>query len=348
MKIMVIGYDYFHYCQSLVHAYEALGHEVQRLSVQDFQNVEKKHWKIRLVKLGLRSLEKKYERQQEQTFIQKVDAFKPDVCILLNGNCLQTSFLLAVKKRQIKLILFMIDSLQECGFKKFLSRITYYDKIFSYESTDKDQLNAKNIEYLPIGYDETMFYPMSGNETKDIDISFVGVLDKKRLNFLEKIAEYASKANKKFVIHTKTYKEKHLWHKIKNQYKENKFKLKYPFLSKIIIPQSVYNEDLADIYRRSKICLNIYRDTGHHTDVNPRTFEIMACESFQLLDCGHLKNVKIESGKHVLEFDDLQDLCEKIDYYLNHDQERVSIANAGCLLVQEKYKMLHTAKQILS
>ena len=45
---------------------------------------------------------------------------------------------------------------------------------------------------------------------------------------------------------------------------------------------SVPPETAADIYQRSKICLNIHGNGS--TGVNPRTFEILACGAMEMVD----------------------------------------------------------------
>lgn len=346
MKIMIIGYDYFHYAQSLVNACNLMGHEAIRLPVYNFSEVEQQHWKIRMVKLGFQKFEKAYEEIQKNHFIDKVDTFMPDVCIVLNGNSVKEGFLSAVREHGIKLILFMIDSLQEENFQTFLSQMKFYDKVFSYESTDKLICPEFNINYMFIGYDETIFNP-ENDKNKDIDISFVGLLDKNRLKLLENVAEYADTNRKNFFVHTKPYKENHIFHKIKNYFRRKEFNKKYPFLSKFLVDSTVCNNDLANVYQRSKICINIHKDHGSHTDVNPRTFEILGCRSFQLIDQGHLNNVEIQSGRHLLEYADANDLCKKIDYYLNNESDREAIAWEGCHLVSQKYTMQECMKKIL-
>lgn len=346
MKILIVGYDYFHYAQSLVNACQLLGHEATRLQVRNFSEVEKSRWRVRAVKLGLKHLEKTYKETQEQNFIAFADAFQPDICIVLNGNCVGTGFLSAMKQRGIQLILFMIDSLQENDYKKFAGQLPNYDRLFSYESTDRTAYPEYDIRYLFIGYDETIFYPEIGCR-QDIDISFIGLLDKGRMAALEKIAEYAARNNKTFFVHTKPYKERHIVHKIKNHFKRKKFRQEYPFLSKFLYDSLVVNNNLADVYRRSKICINIHKDHGCHTDANPRTFEILGCQSLQLVDAGHLNRLTLENGKHLVECTDAEDFCQKVEYYLTHDGARESIAAAGQQTVAGQYRMRDTVSVLL-
>lgn len=347
MKIMIVGYDYFHYAQSVVNACNLMGHQAMRLPVYKFSEVERQQWKIRMVKLGFRQFEQVYEQKQDNDLIEKIDKFNPDICIVLNGNSVSKYVLSRIKERKIKLILFMIDSIQEENLQKFISQMFFYDKIFSYESTDGLICPELDINYMFIGYDETLFNSNQDDKSKDIDISFIGLLDKNRSDLLERVAEYAFKCGKSFFVHTKPYKQNHIFHKLKNFFKHIKFKKRYPYLSKVLLNTVVCNHDLADVYKRSKICINIHKESGSHTDVNPRTFEILGCKTFQLIDQGHLKNIELKSGDHLVEYINERDLCEKINYYLHHETEREAIALAGQQLVQEKYTMKECVEKIL-
>jgi len=112
------------------------------------------------------------------------------------------------------------------------------------------------------------------------------------------------------------------------------------------------NNELAQYYRGSRICLNLHRtvvgvkpgDSGGYTgehiqrgqawSLGPRAFEIAACGAFQLTDDsrGELREV---FGDSVATFDGTpRDLGDKVRYYLAHDQEREEMAREACRRVQ--------------
>jgi spore maturation protein CgeB len=64
--------------------------------------------------------------------------------------------------------------------------------------------------------------------------------------------------------------------------------------------------------------------------VSGRTFEIAGCGAFQLID-QERSNYKIhfEEGKEIVAFSDVDDFKKKIEYYLKHDDERATIAEAS-------------------
>ena len=63
--------------------------------------------------------------------------------------------------------------------------------------------------------------------------------------------------------------------------------------------------------------------------IKGRNFEIPGCEGFLLTgDADNLRNY-YQDGKEIVIYKDINDLVEKIEYYLEHDEEREAIAKAG-------------------
>ncbi|WP_110954087.1 CgeB family protein [Anaerosinus massiliensis] len=352
MKVLIVGVNYFHYAASLVRACELLGHEVINIWITEFRDSENSYWKIRAAKLGLKIYEIKYNEKMNKKFIKAVEHSNPDCCIILNGKDINNEFLKYLKKQFVKTALFMIDSIQFNCYNQALKQIDYYDKIFSYEPSDIHFLSKtygqKNAKYSFLGYDETIFHCKDNYDEKEYDICFVGALNMKRFNLLEAVAEYAYKNDKKMIIYTNPlYPEKNILHKVRNYFRSNKIKSRYPHLSKILIDKPIYDEQLADLYRNTKICINIHSAGNLHSGPNPRTFEILGCGSFELVDSEHLYQVELKSGEHLVEFENETDLCKKIDYYLENDEERKYIAYNGYKRSKEKYTMKKCVENIL-
>jgi hypothetical protein len=102
-------------------------------------------------------------------------------------------------------------------------------------------------------------------------------------------------------------------------------------------------EDAAEKYGESKIIFNI----SIKGDLNMRTFEGMATGSFMLTSCNDEVATVFEDGKHLVLYKDLDDMVEKVKYYLAHDDEREAIAKAGYEEVISKHTFRHRAEQIL-
>ncbi|WP_188400346.1 glycosyltransferase [Sporomusa sp. GT1] len=352
MRVLIIGQDYFHYMNSIVKACEMLGHEVLKVVSPEFKKQKGNYWKMRAVKLGMKNIETKYYKKLNLQFVKTAKEFKPDICIFINGKDITQDFLIYLKENQIRTRLFMIDSIQTAAFRPFLRNLRYYDKIFSYEPSDLEFLADKHnaVHYLFVGYDNSIFYPIQEIRQKEHDICFVGALYPSRLEILEKVASYAHRHNVKMIVHTTNrYPQKYIWHSPRNFFRRLRFKIKYPYVNKCIIDAPLYNEELSKIYQKSKICINMHAGKHNklHTGPNPRTFEILGCRAFQLIDAGHLDYIHLENKRHLVENQDIDELCTSIDYYLHHEEEREKIATAGYLWAKEKYTMQESVRKLL-
>jgi hypothetical protein len=92
---------------------------------------------------------------------------------------------------------------------------------------------------------------------------------------------------------------------------------------------------VAQIYRRSKICLNIH--ISNHEGINPRTFEILGTRSFELVDHKTHLTSFVEPGRHVISYVSPKDLIKKIGSYLDDSETRERLATQGFQHVAEKF-----------
>ena len=93
-------------------------------------------------------------------------------------------------------------------------------------------------------------------------------------------------------------------------------------------------ENCVRIFNASDINLNLHSSLNHEgvvpdgDFVNPRTFEIASCGAFQIVDKRSLMGELFSVNEMEL-FSDLQELRDKIDYYLSKPHERLLIAEQG-------------------
>ena len=96
-------------------------------------------------------------------------------------------------------------------------------------------------------------------------------------------------------------------------------------------------EEAAAIYRQSRIVFN----TACVDDVNMRVFEVLATKSFLLTEWVPTLDELFIDGVHLVTYKTMDEAIEKAKYYLEHEDEREKIAEAGYKLTME----LHTYKQ---
>lgn len=93
-----------------------------------------------------------------------------------------------------------------------------------------------------------------------------------------------------------------------------------------IVEANVFGTEMTTLLNRGKIILNIHAEDFRDTET--RVFEALGCRSF-LLSEKLSEESPFTSEIHLVETDDLSQMAEKIDYYLNKGDEREKMSNCG-------------------
>lgn len=103
-------------------------------------------------------------------------------------------------------------------------------------------------------------------------------------------------------------------------------------------------EEAAEKFCQSKIVFNI----SISDDINMRIFEVLATSSFLLTNELPTLGELFQDGVHLATYKNEQEMVDKARYYLEHDEERERIAEAGYQEVVSKHTHLHRAKTVLN
>lgn len=227
--------------------------------------------------------------------------------------------------------------------------IKLYSKIYSIEFNDIEYLQNRysiSATYLPL-YAGPEFYanPRKLGEVQDIDLFFIGTIagSKKRLETLEAVAKLAYEKNYKMLVLGRVWHNHHWWQEIIGKFK---FARKYPYLSKVVENRVLSPDDVINYYKRTRINLNIHVEG--HTGYNCRTFEVMGNNNFLLSDVQNKCGLVLKEETNFDIYKSPQELLEKIQYYLSHQEKRDQVASAGGKLVREKYNLVNALRIILS
>lgn len=333
------------YASSIKNCFSDLGYDVyepEYIKFVDQNPIQKK--------LNRKNFLTKFFNMQGKKFIEATQQYKPDFIFVINNGRMSEIFLQYCNNNNIPVYMYCIDSIKWCD--KALDYMHYYTDIFSYEPSDTKIMFRKNqyVKFIPIGFDSKIYFPSKGSNPPQYDICFVGRLEKRRLEILEQVAKYASLNNRSFIVYTSIQLSniKHFWLIPKLLVRRIKYNIKYKHLMKCIVNKPIIGKDLVNLYHQSKICLNIHVGThsGMHTGPNPRTFELLACECFEIIDKGHIEDLCLQNKKDLIEISDIESLISNIDYYLKHDDERRKIAEHGCQTVTKNYELKLIIKQI--
>lgn len=173
------------------------------------------------------------------------------------------------------------------------------------------ELGAKDMICLPVvAVDSDFHYPRTHNPDLAVDVGFVGTLLPENL-YSERVE--ALQALSDFDLG--------VWsvHDIPGNLK--------PFLRGSALGQS-----MLEVLSSAKISVNVHGNFMRYGG-NMRLFETAAVGSFQIVDNRVGIQEWFELDKHLVTFEDLQDLQDKVAYYLVHDDERMTIAESARLHV---------------
>jgi len=99
-----------------------------------------------------------------------------------------------------------------------------------------------------------------------------------------------------------------------------------------------FSSDFSNMINRAKIIINIHAED--FLDVETRVFEVLGAGGFLLTEKLSLDSPFI-NNEHLVEVNSLDQMVEKINYFLNNSLERNSIANSGW----EEANLKHTYKE---
>lgn len=245
--------------------------------------------------------------------------------VLLNSNMWHPKYLSQLKKRGVVLTTKIVDDPEgSTVYSKPIVR--YYDKCIC-SGVDYDsrrtiaemyyRWGAKEVKFLPVfvdprHYDETLIE----YEKKDIDIIHVGSFNWKRWIALHRLYHrFGGKL--------------HLYSRYDPRRDKTLFRPLYKVLNLVFpLPQveNISDEELKLVYKRSKIGFNKHLSYGPS---NARSYELCLNGVLQITDNEHGYRLLYEVGKEIVCYKNIGDAIDKTTYYLEHDEAREEIANAG-------------------
>jgi len=119
-----------------------------------------------------------------------------------------------------------------------------------------------------------------------------------------------------------------------------------PELKNRSLPPVKINQ-MTRMFNEAKIVLNPYGPSKSFIVPNPRTFEIPATRSFQLTNMSRDVNLFFKKGKEIEVYKDVKEFGELVDHYLEDDEARESIAQAGYDRVLKEHTIRHRIVEML-
>lgn len=204
---------------------------------------------------------------------------------------------------------------------------------------------AMNVTYhtVPLAADHTKIYPEFSNDFA-AEISFIGTyLPQKRESFCAQVFPLKSKYDLRLYGQDWTYLSR-----VKSWIQKAGQFFNVPILRSLQKP-SLNLEDERKIYTSSLISINIHEDfqRRYGGDCNERTFKIPLAGGFEITDDVACIRKYFRAGEEIVIAENVSDWFEKIDYYIRHPDERVSIIEAGRKRVLAEHTYVHRVRQLL-
>ena len=199
------------------------------------------------------------------------------------------------------------------NFKKSMFFISGYDFLFFVDKYIADILKADfnlNTFYLPQAcfpkYHHKTVLSENEKQIYACDITNAGNMYPSRIALYKQLDKYDIK----------------MWGNLPPIWAYDKY------INSILQKKFVHHDEKAKAFNGAKIVLNNLHPAVIN-GTNKRTFETTGCGGFLLTKYHPALGDLFEIGKEIEAYKNFDDMIEKIDYYLKHDNERKKIADAG-------------------
>lgn len=252
----------------------------------------------------------------------QIDSFKPDILYIIDPVMFDSKFIKTLKHRPKFIFGFRAQIVREdndwSDFDLILSSHNFMKPI-------AERLNAKDFAILRPAFPSQVVNHIA-SIIPQYDVVFVGQLSglhNKRVQYVKSLIDY-------FNLNTK--------------YSLAIFSdLNNPILSNtgrnIHLFEPVFGLDYYRTLKKGKINLNFHADIAGSESGNMRLFETTGCGSFLLTDYFDNVDSMFKIGEELDTFRSENEMIEKIEYYLFHDEERELIAKAGQQRCLKDYSM---------
>ena len=266
----------------------------------------------------------------------KAAEFKPDLVLALAQAPLTPEAIQKLRALNIPVVFWFVEDFRTLPYWNEIA--SSYDHIFTLQDGEfHDSLRSKgvlNCHYLPQAcfpeVHKSIGMMDDSKELYEADVSFMGAAYHNRIQSFPRLMNLGFK-----IWGTGWNLETPLGRLVQNN------------------NERLSSDEVVKIYNGAKININLYSSTYHYginpdgDFVNPRTFEIAACQGFQLVDNRKDLSRMFKVGEEIISFDTLDQLREQIEYYLSQPEERSAIALKSYHRVMKEHTMEHRMQELL-
>ena len=279
-----------------------------------------------------------------QSLTEQIMNSKPDLVFVYGQGGGTTSEILEeiqhIRSKGIPVALWLVDD--PYFTDQTVQIVKYFDFVFTIDRACIEIYRSEGCSayYLPLAAFYGQYYPTKKFFYSDYDVGFIGVGFRDRVTLLDSVFSRVT-SPKKLIIGP-------WWNDHEN------------FRQKLVVSEWINTERTNQYYNSMKIVLNIHRSVEDHEinknksmklfalSPNVRTFEICAAGAFQLTDIREDLAKHYTPGIEIETYTSQEELLEKIDYYLEHEEEREAIALRGLKRTLREHTYGHRMDQMLN
>ncbi|ANS77249.1 spore maturation protein cgeB [Paenibacillus yonginensis] len=278
-----------------------------------------------------------------QPVAQLAAEHRPDLVLVLDGLEMPTDQIDAIRAMGIPTAVWLTD---DPYYTDMTFQLTlHYDYVFTLELNCVEhyrQLGCPNVYYLPFGVHPGHFRPLRDRAPEVRNLSFVGSGYWNRVHFFQPIIDK---------LMARGLRINGIWW--------DRLVEADSYAGRIEQGTWLGPQETAAVYSSSKISLNLHRSYDDDSvnnnaskipavSPNPRTFEIAASGSLQLVDVRDDLARFYTPGVEIETFSSHDELLSKIDFYLTHEAERREIVLRALDRTLREHTYSHRLNELLT
>ena len=338
LRILYLGENWFGSCaRACSYALRRLGCDVRDIDVQTVVP----QWRRPSNRVFARILRRRIIREYNDMIVRTASEFRPDFLLAFKGSFVKASTLAQVRLLGVTLYNYYPDTSPTAHDRELADSIRAYDCIFYtkkfWGASVPDGLEGRPMVYVPHGYDADVhrMLPLQDNDMQFCgeQVTFVAGHTPHKEQLLSELVRF--RPNISLQIYGPRWAES-----------ARSLNLR-PHIRGVTLVGSQYAKAVGG----AAICLGIMSGkvpgVVQGDETTTRSFEIPACGGFMI----HERTPEIlelyREDHEVVCFSSVEELADKIDYYLAHPEERRRIARAGHLRCVPAYSYDRRMAEIL-
>lgn len=334
LRILFLGPRWYGSCaRACCSALRRLDHDVVDLSPDDFR--------LSLSgvvgRVAMRIAEPFSWREYNRVILKTARTFRPDFLLAFKGIGILPETVRSLRQAAIATYNYYPDPIAWIKNRQMLETLPEYDCVFDTKKTLGGTLSVdvplRDRVFLAHGYDPECHRPLPlsdrDREQFGCDVGYVGSYMPRKQDILLPLVNMRPQLNLR------------IW--------GNGWHAADPALRRYVAGSSITGSTYARALCAARIGLGIMGFTRQAIDMtSTRTFEIPACGAFMLHERTKEVLELYEEGKEIECFSSPDELAQKIDHYLQHDNQREAIARRGHQRCVPAYSYEMRVQQIIA